>query len=463
MRVLLVTWIVDSFMIQPDLGLGYLATALRKSGHDVDILDCSLLDLSLDGFRKKILDIKPDVVGFKVFSKDVDGISKQVSIVSKELPDAKILIGGCHPSGVLDEIFLDFPEADFAFLGEAEKSFPALLKSLDSRKSLESIPGLIYRNSDGKVHHNAQEFIEDLDALGLPAWDLIDPRIFPDATHGSLAKSFPIAPIIATRGCPYRCTFCAVKNTMGHKIRSHSVDYVLDEIEMLYKDYGIREFHFEDDTFTSKKDYVIKICEGIISRGMKIFWSCPNGVRIDSLDDELLAIMKKSGCYAFSVGIESGSEKIRKHMRKKLDTDTIKDKIKLIRKHGISVHGFFILGYPEETREDMEMSFELSRKLPFNTVYFNIFNPNPGSEIYENLKAEGKLEGLDWSSLAGETPSISVGDISLEEIKKLHKRAMLRFYLRPRTMFEFLTRLTSLTQIKYLVKRASTILFSSKK
>jgi anaerobic magnesium-protoporphyrin IX monomethyl ester cyclase len=462
MKVLLVTWIVDSFMIQPDLGLGYLATSLRKNGHDVNILDCSLLNLSLDGFKKKILELKPEVVGFKVFSKDVEGISKQVSIVHKELPESKILIGGCHPSGVLDEIFDDFPEADFAFIGEAENSFPAFLNYIDSKESYKNIPGLIYRNSDDNVHHTPQEFIEDLDALGFPAWDLIDPRIFPHATHGSLAKSFPIAPIIATRGCPYRCTFCAVKNTMGHKIRSHSVEYVLEEIGMLYKDYGIREFHFEDDTFTSKKDFVIKICEGIMSRNMKIFWSCPNGVRIDTLDDELLTVMKKSGCYAFSVGIESGSEKIRKHMKKKLDTKTIEEKVKLIRKHSINVHGFFILGYPEETREDMEMSFEFSRRIPFNTVYFNIFNPNPGSEIYEKLKAEGKLDGLDWSSLAGETPSISVGDICLDEIKKLHKKAMLRFYLRPRTAFEFLTRLTSLTQIKYLLKRASTILFSNR-
>jgi radical SAM superfamily enzyme YgiQ (UPF0313 family) len=247
---------------------------------------------------------------------------------------------------------------------------------------------------------------------------------------------------------------------MGRKIRYHSVDYILDEIELLNKDYGIKEVHFEDDTFTSKKDYVIKICEGIISRGMEIFWNCPNGVRLDTLDDELLEMMKRSGCYAFAVGIESGSERIRKHMMKKLNTEVIEEKIKLVRKYGIKMHGFFILGYPEETREDIEKSLRYSRKLALNTVYYNIFNPFPGTKIYDDLKASGRLDGVDWSTLGGEMPSVNLADVSLDELKKLQKKGMFLFFLRPRTALEFFSRITSLTQIRFLLRRVISVFFS---
>jgi len=462
MKILLVTPIADSFMIIPDIGLGYIAASIRKKGFDVDILDCALLGFGFDDFERRIRQLRPDVVGFKVFSKDVPAVQGQLESIRDVVREAKIVVGGAHPSGVIEEIFKDFPGADFAFVGEGEEGFPALLDHLQRGEGYEEISGLVYKGKDGDVHHNPQEFIEDLDGLGFPAWDLIDPRKYPPAPEGSFAKSFPIAPIIATRGCPYRCTFCAVKNTTGRKIRYHSVDYVIDELELLYKEYGIKEFHFEDDNFTAKKNYVIDICKGIISRGMKIHWSCPNGIRLDTLDDEILAAMKRSGCYSVAVGIESASERIRERMMKKLDTPTIEEKVRLLRKHGIKVHGFFILGYPEETREDIEMSLKFSRKLPLNTVYFNIFNPFPGTRIYDELKAAGRLEGFDWATLAGETPSISVGDIDLDELKGLQKKAMFLFYLRPKTALEFLSRLRSSAQLRFIIKRIISVLFSSR-
>jgi anaerobic magnesium-protoporphyrin IX monomethyl ester cyclase len=460
--ILLVTPVADSFMIIPDLGLGYLAANLRKSGNDVVILDCALKSLDYKGFQDEVANIKPDIIGFKVFSKDVPSVQKQVSIIRNNFKNTKLILGGAHPSGVFEKIFLDFPDIDFAIAGEGEKSFPNLVEAMNSKSSYRNIDGIISRDKDGSIKFNHPAFIEDLDLLGFPSWDLIDPRLYPPAPEGSFAKSFPIAPIIATRGCPYKCTFCAVKNTTGRKIRYHSIKYVVDEIEMLYKDFNIREFHFEDDNLTSKKSFVIGICNEIMKRSMKIFWSCPNGIRLDTLDDEILDMMKKSGCYSVAVGIESASENVRNHMKKKLDTKTIEDKVKLLIKHRIKVHGFFIIGYPHETREDIELSLKFSRRLPLSTVYFNIFNPFPGTEIYDELKDEGKLQNFDWATLAGEVPSVSLSDVSLQDLKRMQKKGMLLFYMRPKTALEFISRLTSITQIKFIIKRIMSVLSGGK-
>jgi len=246
----------------PPLGLGYLATAIRKN-HNIEIIDGIKEELNLEKFSLILKEKKPDVCGIQVFTFQIPQVKEYLKKGREISKEVKIILGGPHPSARPDDIFDFFPQADWAFKGEAEIGLKKLLDLLAedriNKKTLTEVPGLIWKN-DGKTEINQQNFIEDLDSLGMPSWDLLRPDTYPLAPHGGFFKNYPIAPIITTRGCPYSCTYCAGHLVSGKKIRSRSVQNVIDEIKLLYNQYGIREIHIEDDNFTFNRDFVIEFC-----------------------------------------------------------------------------------------------------------------------------------------------------------------------------------------------------------
>lgn len=315
MRILLVRPVTakkKSLNVIPPIGLGYLATAAREAGFsDVLILDCVREKFNFEAFAEKIRQVSPDVIGFQVFSHDISSLQESLKIVKIIKPNVVTIAGGPHPSGLPKEILKRFFNLDFAFKGEAEIGFPLLLEKLSKNKKFVSspsssffkkIPGLIWRRSQTEIEVNPQIFPNNLDELGLPAWNFF--------------KNLPIAPIMATRGCPFECTYCARNTVTGRKVRKRSVDNVISEIEFLYRKYGVREIHILDDNFTINKEYTKEFCTKLLLKDFKISWCCPNGVRLDTLDLETLKLMKKSGCYYISLGIESGSDRILKLMKK---------------------------------------------------------------------------------------------------------------------------------------------------
>ena len=372
MKTLLVKPYNLSDHIQPSLGLGYLATSLRANNHEVDILDCIKEDLKLDGFLKRVKELKPDVVGLQCYTFDLRFVKEALDGLKKLDSKPVTMIGGPHPSAAPKETFGYFGDSlDFAFIGEAEKGLPLLLDKLGNGSTIDfsEIPGLAWRESSG-VRLNPQAFTHDLDSLGMPAWDLISPENYPESQHGAFFKKFPIAPIMVTRGCPFPCTFCAGSVVAGKKIRKHSARFMLDEIKYLYERHGIREFHIVDDNFTFDKAYVKEFLKKLIALNLDISWATPNGVRVDALDKELLDLMKKSGLYLISLGIESGSDKVLNLMKKHTTVKKIREGVNLIRSSGIDIAGFFIVGFPGETKEDIAdtMRFSLDLDLCPNAI-----------------------------------------------------------------------------------------------
>jgi anaerobic magnesium-protoporphyrin IX monomethyl ester cyclase len=466
MKVLLVLPFSNSFLLTPDLGLGYLSASLLKKGIDAHILDCVLHRMNKNSFFEHIKKTNPDIVGFKVFSKDLETTRQAISAVKQVSIDIPVIIGGPHVSGVGKNIFDHFKDFDFAVSGEGEIALPLLIDYYTTRDEsfIPKIPGLIWLNRDSKeIISNPPSNEKDLDQFDFPDWKGIAPQNYPPAPHCSFAENFPIAPIITTRGCPCDCTFCSVQNTFGRGLRFRSTDRVLQEISMIYNDLGIREIHFEDDNFTCNKKFAIQLCNKLIDSGLKISWSCPNGVRLDMLDEEILEAMKKSGCYSFAVGIESGSQKILDDMKKKITIETIREKVSLVKKFGIKIHGFFIIGYPTETKKDILQTLKFSRELELDTVYFNIFNPFPGTEVFDKLESEGKLKNFSWDTLFSDRPSIPLQDVSMYELKKLQKMGMILFYLRPRKLLNMLSRFKSFKHILYILRRIWSILSVSEK
>ena len=453
MKVLLAKPYNLSDHIQPSLGLGYLAASVRK-GHEVEILDCIKEGVNIDRLGRFLTSHNPDVFGLQFYTFDLSFIKNALRLAKSVKKDVVTVVGGPHPSAVPLKVMDGFKEdLDFLFAGEAEVGLPKLLDLLKSGKSdLSSVPGLTWRK-DGMVVSNPKAVVEDLNVIGMPAWDLIHPELYPESQHGAFFRKFPIAPIMITRGCPYPCTFCVGSIVSGKKIRYRSIDNVLKEIDLLYNDFGIREFHVIDDNFTCDKVYAKEFLRRLKGLNLDISWAVPNGVRMDTLDEELLGLMKETGLYLISLGIESGSDKVLRSMKKGTTTAKTRECVKMIDRAGIDMAGFFILGFPGETEETIRQTIKFSTELNLIRANYFTYLPFPGSESYAELQAKGELEGIDWEHFYLMNATYVPKALTRKKLKGLQRLAFARFYLRPRIIFYNLMSIKSLRHFFFLAKR----------
>ncbi|MFH1593006.1 MAG: radical SAM protein [Candidatus Woesearchaeota archaeon] len=422
--------------LAPDLGLGYLSSYSKRAGHLVQVLDLNLHKDPDKKLKEKIEAFKPDFIGFKMFSEDFSSVSRLSALIKRINPEIITMAGGPHPSIDPYATLKKINTLDFLFKGEAEIGLVELLKNLES-SDLSKIPSLVWRNKKDEVVVNQQLFFEPLDELGMPEWSLIDPRNYPDS-GGVYSKSFPTAPIITSRGCPFNCAFCAVKVITGRKIRKRSPENVITEIKFLYDNYGVKCFNICDDNFTSDKNYTIDFCKKLIDTNLDVSWFCSQGVRLDSLDEETLSLMKKSGGYALGVGIESGSDRVLKLMNKHLDTKTVKEKIDLLNKFDFDITGFFILGFPGETKKEIKQTIRFSRKLKLNKVGYNLFMPIPCTEAYDRIKKEGGTNSLRWDDYSTDSVIYTPEGVSRSWLFFQQRLANFMFYIRPKILFPLL-------------------------
>lgn len=453
MKVLLVKPYNQSDHIQPSIGLGYLATALRARGHSVNILDCIKDNISIDKLPRLLKKFQPEVLGVQCYTFDLPYIRQALRIAKEVNKGVVTVIGGPHPTAVPEDTMRREPDLDYLFVGEAEMGLPMLLQALeDGRIDLSRVPGLGWRER-GSIRLNERAVVDDLDSLGLPAWDLIHPERYPESQHGAFYRQFPIAPIMVTRGCPYPCTFCAGRIVSGKKIRRRSIESVLGELRMLNKDFGIREFHIVDDNFTMDRDYAKEFLRGLKAMDLKMTWAVPNGVRMETLDEELLRLMKETGLYLISLGIESGSDEVLSRMKKGITTSRIRRHVKMIHDAKIDMAGFFILGFPGETADTIKRTINFSLRLPIKRANYFTYLPFPGTESYDSLLASGELKDVDWESFYFTNAAYAPKGISRKELKALHRRAFAKFYLRPHIVFYQLGSIKSLRHFGFLARR----------
>lgn len=460
-KIVLVLPISHTHYVVPPIGLGYLASALRQHKFfDVSILDCVKEHLSYGRLGKYFQKNKPSIVGFQVFSYDFNSVIRSIKLLKEVSPKTIVLVGGPHISATTITALEETEGADFGFAGEAEVGLPLLIRKLlrGEQISWEDIPGLIWRE-DGNICMNPRIINEDLDKLEFPSWDLMLPTTYPDTPQGVFYRNFPIAPISTSRGCPYLCTFCGSGVNMGQKLRLRSIKNVLEEMDMLYYRFGVREFHIIDDMFNFYKERILEFCQGLKERKWNISYTFPNGLRLNHLDEETLTTMKDTGLYAFTVGIESGSQHILDMMKKNLTLELIEEKINLIRKVGIEPNGFFILGYPSETIEDIKATIHFAKKLNLKRAHFSNFLPLPGTEITKKLIETGEIGHLKWDTLFYSKVAYSPKGITKRKLKRLQRRAYLEFYLRPRVLLQLLLEIRSFTHLRMTFIRMIDYLF----
>ncbi|MDP2905308.1 MAG: radical SAM protein [Candidatus Omnitrophota bacterium] len=457
---------IDSeyYIIAPNLGLGYLASALKKDGHDVEIIDAARTRINFDGFRRYIRDNAFDMIGFQLYTYQLNSVKTLASIVKEVSPRTIVVVGGPHPSCEPEHTLNYLSSVDFAVMREGERAVSKLMGlSGDERRSgdsLSKIENLAFRGQNG-VKTNGLYLEEDLDSIPFPEWGLIDPNIYPNSPHGTFTRNLPAAPILLTRGCPFDCDFCGGSSIMGKRIRRRGIPNIMEEIKLLCGRFGVRELHIEDDNFSLKKEFVLEFCTALLKSGLNVSWACPNGIRLDTLDKEAVVSMERSGCYSFGVGIESGDDSVLKKIGKNLTTAQVREKIAMVKKNtSIKITGFFLIGHPAEGAAEIEKTIRFSKSLPIDKAAFCTLIPLPGTRVFQGwLKAKGITLGqINWDTYFGYSYKSGVSAIDENTLKKLHRRAIISFYLRPRIIFGLISEIKTFEQVKAVFKRALSIL-----
>jgi anaerobic magnesium-protoporphyrin IX monomethyl ester cyclase len=464
MRVLLTLPFDTRFRREaPDLGLGYLASCLRQQGHAVDLQLRPQRFPTAARFGESFREGGYELCGIKVFSCQANAVAETVDAVRQANPNAIVVAGGPHVSADPASLFRVFPGIDYGLQGEAERGLSELVRAVATgtpeRKDLEAIPGLVFRDA-GTTVVNDPELRTDLDAVPFPAWDLMDPSSFPGIPFNGYSRRFPIAPMILTRGCPHRCTFCGAASVNGRRIRSRSAENVLEEIRMLTGRYGVRELQFYDSNCAHRTGPLREVLERMVREGIDVTWCAPNGIRLDSIDRDLALLMKRSGCFQVNVGIESGSPRILKQIRKALSIDTVHKRVRLLREAGIEVVGFFMMGFPGETRREIEATVSLAMSLPLTAASFSVYCPLPGTDDYDNLFADGTVDRDTLQSLDFWNWRNDLSEVPGPELVRMQKRAYWRFHARPRVLKYVLRNLNSTSKLKAITRRSVEILLN---
>ena len=452
-RILLVQppysiWFGEPMIAQPPLGLAYIAAVLENDGREVGIIDAPLEGYEqvvrlADGRLRYGLPIERIIERIKAFSPDIVGISCSFSTLFEAVceiargikeydRDMKVCVGGAHPTAVPEEV-LGREEIDFVVIGEGEVRFRQLLDALSTREGLSSIDGLGYKEGGDIRITPPKDYIQDLDDIPFPARHLLDMEKYFEINrpHGVSTAGKRATTIITSRGCPANCIFCSIHGIWGRKFRARSPENVIREIEQLKEKYNIDELLFEDDNLTFDNKRAERIFDLMIEKGFNLYWKTPNGVALWRLTAELIAKMRKSGCYHLSFAIESGSEHVlHKIIRKPLDLKKVKPLIDAAKSNGILTEGFFVMGFPGETFEHMKESFKYALHVGLDKATFMIATPYPGTKLYEDcLKGGFLVDGYDYNRLIPKKANIKTPDFTPEQLEQFVSRAILNFQI----------------------------------
>ena len=450
-----------SYVTTPPLGIGYVAAFLKRSGASVDFIDLGNSRISDQDFTDTIKNKRYGYIGIQLYSYQLNAAKKYSGIIKSVLPSSKIVVGGPHPSSEPEHTLSYLKDVDYAIRAEGERPFVGLVNSGDnpSAGELERIPNLVYRHA-GKVRVNQIELENNLDVFSMPDWELMDPHKYALAPQGIFVRNKPVAPISVTRGCPYTCTYCAGFAVMGRQIRKRSIENVLAEIKYLRERWGVKEVHIIDDNFTFDRSLVTEFCEKLLQQDFKICWACPNGIRVDSLDNDLLRLMEKAGCVSFGIGIESGSARVLKKMKKNLRLEVVKEKVDLIKKNtSISVTGFFLIGYPQEYKDDIIATINFAKSLKIDLATFTIVQPLPGTDLFNLWRSKKNitLDDIDWDKFFHIGVFEGVSELPEKELRGLQKKAIREFYLMPSIIFGILKRIKTYAQLQTIARRVLSI------
>ncbi len=350
-------------------------------------------------------------------------------------------MGGVHPSVMPDEVMAD-PAVDFVAIDEGEE----IMLDLADSKNPPEILGLCYKDNGQVIKNPLRPLIKDLDQIPPPAYHLLPmDKYFPAV--GSYQR-LPVMIMFATRGCPGRCTFCY--RTFRGIVRKRSARNIIDEIKILQKNYGVKEVAFYDDTFTLFKEVVREFCQIIEKENIDLTWSC--FTRVDHINEELLLIMKKSGCHLILFGVESADEEILKNIHKRISLDQVREAVRLARRIGIETRASFMIGNQGETEATIKKTIDFAIDLDPDEVQFNIATAYPGTELYDWAKERGYIKSFNWNDYSMSNVVLELPGLDRAKMQYYYELAHRKFYFRPKIILRRLLHIRSLVQLRQEIR-----------
>lgn len=447
----------DVKSVSPPIGVLSIAALARDAGHAVYFIDAATLGYNLDMIFQEMEDIDPDIVCITSMTISIDSAGNLAREIKNKYCNKPVILGGVHITALPEDTMRRYPAVDIGVLGEGEYTFMELVDRLEHGGGFQNIVGIIYRKSTGtSVRNRSRDFISNLDRLPFPAWDLVKPTPkYRLSAYGT--KEDNSFGLITSRGCPGQCIFCD-KSVFGKRFRAHSAEYVVDQIQLLKETRGMVDFLFYDDFFVANKRRLKRICELLRERGLKISWSCCS--RVDSVDPDVLKLMKENGCWMIEFGIESGSQKILDFMKKNITLEQTETGVRLTREAGIITKGNFIFGNLLETAETLEETINFAIKIKIDYFQHTFLSPLPGSYIYEIASQYGEFD-REWKKMSTFAINFIPHGLTREELVYYSKYAWRKFYLRPRIIMNELKKARNIQSFGRLVRGAKAFVKSA--
>ena len=438
-----------TYQVSPPLGLLYIAAALREAGHTVAIHDTHVYRHNPDEAVRAATAFSPEIVGLSAVHREIESARTIARGIHKGAPSIPIVIGGPAVLSGID-LIAGIDEIDYAVYREGEAAFLSLIERIGTGSN-EPIPGIYHRRGTEMVLEQPAELLPNLDTLLFPAWDLCDiPAYHRAPRHGFLYKHRAYFTVQTSRGCPYRCSFC--QNHFGRKWRARSAESVLAEIDRLVTNHGIDEIHFPDDCFNIDKKRALEIFRGIASMPKKIAIAFPAGLRGDLVDEEFLDAAKAAGVYRIPFGIETAVPRLQKMLDKHVDLDHMSKIVAAAADRGIVTQGFFMLGFPTETGEEIRRTIDYAVSSRLHLASFNWVNPLPQTRLYEQAKALGfPVDTIAPEQYDFDDPPVALSEVPRENLQKIGASANVRFYLDPVRLWRIVVALPNKAQLGIFV------------
>jgi radical SAM superfamily enzyme YgiQ (UPF0313 family) len=429
--------------LQHPMNLVYLASWLKFRGYNSEIIDLEIVSASY--LEERLKSVKPYLVGITVMTPNITEAQRICRLCRAQ--GINTVLGGTHPSALPIET-LRYTGCDYVIIGEGEKPLCALLRKIKDNQPLDNVAGLAFMKDNVPTINRLQELI-NLDDLPLPERRFLNLGLYKgESTPGILGKA---AVIFTSRGCPYACTFCASGVVNQGKVRFRNMEKIFEEIDDIIK-LGFKHLTVEDDIFTLEPDRVKKFCKYLITRYPRVSWDCD--ARADTLNEELLQLMKASNCRKIALGVESGSANILKSLKKNIKLEQVRETFRIIKKHKILSQAFFMVGYPGEKKEDIEATESLINQIQPDLLFLSVCVPYPGTPIYDYMLNKNFLSGCDWDSFAffREEVPWHTEYFTGKELVAMRKRISRRFYFRLSYIIRRLILIRDFREIVYLIK-----------
>jgi len=419
-----------------DVEVAALDSVVEGHSNIVDMGEDTIrFGLSFDEIERRIAEFSPDLLGIStIFSSQFPFVREIAKRAKKLDPDMFVVTGGTYPSFMPGHA-LESSVLDAVIIGEGELPLQSIIERLNEGKDLDGLPAVAYRDSAGIHINEGKLLIEDLSKLPLPARDLFPVERYFEVNMPmqAISRSRRNLSVATSRGCPYQCRFCSSTIHWGNRYRMREVESVLDELEHLKNTYNIGEIKFEDDNLTFDGKRAKALFRGMIERGLNLHWNTPNGVAVRHLDDEMIALMKQSGCYELTLAVESGDpDVLRDIIKKPLDLEEASEAARRIKDHGIETAGYFIVGFPGETKRQVENTLDFALSLKLDRAYIFMYTPLPGTPLAEEAIQKGLVrEDFDFEKENNYfMPSVKLADMTTDELLKMQRRAFWKNNLR---------------------------------